>query len=44
MKYSDLTGWERLIAEACRTCPELIAELKQLLEQQQPEEQEGAKA
>lgn len=33
MKYRELTGWKRLIAEACRESPELIAELNKLLQE-----------
>ena len=40
MKYCELTGWKRIIAEACRINPDLVAKLNQMIEQQaQPQSQ-----
>ena len=32
MKYCELSGWQRIIAEACRLNPELITVFNQNLE------------
>ena len=35
MKYSELSGWEKLIADACMKNPDLIVTLNQMIEQQE---------
>lgn len=35
MKYSELNGWEKLIADACMKSPDLIIMLNQMIEQQE---------
>ena len=37
MKYSELTGWKRIIAEACRTNKELIPVIDKMLEEAKKE-------
>jgi hypothetical protein len=34
MKYCELSGWKRIIAEACRANPNLISEIDQMIKQQ----------
>ena len=35
MKYCELSGWKRIVAEACRTNPDLISVINQMIEQQE---------